>query len=266
MDAPHMGGDAAQCDEQGDATHRRTSPGTYERHCTRVMPGAAAQQGTRVRAAVAGDIRGRMAHDSARSAAHDTPRRTTMHHDQAGRHSEEQGHTGHRLNAAAQDVARAHAAETRHQFWCYLTQTRCPTCTQLQAETRAARQTLLQVVADSVPPRDSARTLEYREQASAWQQQAAQDWHADRDQAEFCLSMAQQLRDRARHLECFGATPRYRCFLGNDTQQRDGHTGQRAWPARWYYEPVGYASEVLWSIGYETLEDAMDAASAEGSR
>jgi len=58
-------------------------------------------------------------------------------------------------------------------------------------------------------------------------------------------------------------TKAYRVFRGDQTKQRNGRTGERANPGQWYYEPLDYVGDVLWSRAYDTEVDA-DVAAAQG--
>ena len=55
----------------------------------------------------------------------------------------------------------------------------------------------------------------------------------------------------------------YRVFQGKTTKQRDSHTRTAAAPEGWYYEPVDYQGDVLYSEAYTTEEAAREAADAE---
>jgi hypothetical protein len=55
----------------------------------------------------------------------------------------------------------------------------------------------------------------------------------------------------------------YRIFQGKTTKQLDSHTRAAADPEGWYYEPVDYKSDVLYSEAYATEEEAHNAADAE---
>lgn len=53
-----------------------------------------------------------------------------------------------------------------------------------------------------------------------------------------------------------------RFFQGHETRQV-GVDGEPAIPDHWYYEPVDYEGDVIWSDGWATREEAEAAASAE---
>jgi len=55
----------------------------------------------------------------------------------------------------------------------------------------------------------------------------------------------------------------YRVFQGKTTQQVDGHTRRAADAEAWYYEPLYYEGEVLYSASYPTEEAAKTAADVE---
>ena len=62
---------------------------------------------------------------------------------------------------------------------------------------------------------------------------------------------------RARFIEDLTMeTKAYRVFRGDQTKQRNGRTGERANPGQWYYEPLDYVGDVLWSRAYDTEESA----------
>ena len=52
----------------------------------------------------------------------------------------------------------------------------------------------------------------------------------------------------------------YRLFQGKDTRQIDGHTTQGARDIAWYWEPVTYEGDVLYSNPYESKNEAESAA------
>ena len=52
----------------------------------------------------------------------------------------------------------------------------------------------------------------------------------------------------------------FRVFPGENTRQVDGHTGAPAQGSRWYYEPLTYQGDILWSIPYGTQTQAAQAA------
>lgn len=52
-------------------------------------------------------------------------------------------------------------------------------------------------------------------------------------------------------------------FQGATTKQVDGHTGAKAQPDAWYYEPADYDGDTLWSKPYATRSDAEEAARAD---
>ena len=57
----------------------------------------------------------------------------------------------------------------------------------------------------------------------------------------------------------------YRLFQGKTTQRVDSHTRRAADPEAWYYEPLDYEGDVLYSEGYPTADTARAAADAEFS-
>lgn len=57
---------------------------------------------------------------------------------------------------------------------------------------------------------------------------------------------------------------RFKFFTGNMTKRVD-FNGKNAIDHLWYYEPLDYEGDVLWSIGYATLNDCLDAACNEHS-
>jgi len=58
-------------------------------------------------------------------------------------------------------------------------------------------------------------------------------------------------------------TKAYRVFLGDQTRQRNGRSGEPSNPGQWYYEPLDYVGDVLWSRPYDTEAEA-DAAAVQG--
>ena len=55
----------------------------------------------------------------------------------------------------------------------------------------------------------------------------------------------------------------YTIFQGKYTRQIDGHTGYMAHDERWYFEPLAYEGDLLWSEGYATQAEAEQAAREE---
>ena len=58
--------------------------------------------------------------------------------------------------------------------------------------------------------------------------------------------------------------PRYRVFQGKDTRQVEPN-GKKPRPREWFYEPVDYEGDTLWSYGYSSKEEAMKAAEAHSA-
>lgn len=54
----------------------------------------------------------------------------------------------------------------------------------------------------------------------------------------------------------------YRVFAGGATRQVDGITGRHPSTHDWFFEPVDYEGDTLWSEGYATRQEAIDAAYA----
>ena len=55
----------------------------------------------------------------------------------------------------------------------------------------------------------------------------------------------------------------FRVFKGENTRQIDGVSHQPARPGFWYFEPLDYAGDVLWSEPFPTETLAAEAALAE---
>ena len=53
---------------------------------------------------------------------------------------------------------------------------------------------------------------------------------------------------------------KYRIFQGKETGQICGVSCKEAEPEKWYFEPVDYAGDVLWSEPFESEGDAFDGA------
>ena len=58
----------------------------------------------------------------------------------------------------------------------------------------------------------------------------------------------------------------FRVFPGENTRQVDGDTGAPAQGSRWYYEPLAYQGDSLWSRPHGTQTQAAQAALAEERR
>ncbi len=52
----------------------------------------------------------------------------------------------------------------------------------------------------------------------------------------------------------------YRVFQGDDTKQICGVTGASAAPDQFYFEPADYEGDTLWSVNFDTYEQAEAAA------
>ena len=57
---------------------------------------------------------------------------------------------------------------------------------------------------------------------------------------------------------------RYRVFLGSTSRQLDANPGCKRDDAAWYFEPVDYDGDVLWSPAYATKAEAIAAAALTG--
>ena len=55
----------------------------------------------------------------------------------------------------------------------------------------------------------------------------------------------------------------FRVFKGETTRQIDGHTCQEALAGAWYFEPLDYEGDTLWSIPFPTQTLAAEAALRE---
>lgn len=53
-----------------------------------------------------------------------------------------------------------------------------------------------------------------------------------------------------------------RLFLGSESRQLDA-SGHRAAPEQWYWEPIDYDGDVLWSDGFGSRSDAYQSACRE---
>ena len=62
------------------------------------------------------------------------------------------------------------------------------------------------------------------------------------------------------------ATPTFRIFQGHETNQICGITGAAAMPNEWYWEPADYDGDTLWSVNFDTKEEALRAAERESAK
>ena len=55
-----------------------------------------------------------------------------------------------------------------------------------------------------------------------------------------------------------------RVFQGRETRQVEGVSGKSPEPLKWFYEPADYEGDTLYSKAFDTQDEAIDAAHAEG--